>query len=191
METTSSPAPSTPEAPSRRPRRHRGRRGFLAGLVLGALGAGLAGFAVGATMPVAEAAHGVMSAMGHGGCSHDGAPSPEKVKEHAGVFLGFALHRLDATDDQEVRVQEIVGQAIDDVFPLVEAHRANRDELRSILAGPVVDRAAIEALRAEEMALADTLSRTLAVTIADAAEVLTLEQRTELVEDLGRFHHRH
>ena len=62
---------------------------------------------------------------------------------------------------------------------------------RSILSGPTIDRAAIEKLRAEEMALADTLSRTVAAALADSAEVLTPEQRTELLERLGRFHHRH
>jgi Spy/CpxP family protein refolding chaperone len=168
----------------------RRRRGFVAGLLLGALAAGLVGFAVGATMPAAEAALGV---IGHGGFGpdHDGPPTPEEAKEHAEFFVGFALHRLDATDDQEQRVQDIVNGAIDQLYPVVQQHRANRDEFRGILAGPTIDRTAIEKLRVEELALADTLSRTIASALADSAEVLTVEQRTELVERLERFHHRH
>jgi periplasmic protein CpxP/Spy len=180
--TTPSATPS-PEALST-----RRRRGFLGGIVLGTLGAGLIGFAIGATMPVAEAA---LGAFAHRGFGHDGPPTPEKVKEHAEFFVGFALHRLDATDEQEQKVQGIIDGAIDEVFPVVSEHRANRDELRAILAAPTIDRAALEKLRGEELALADALSKTIADAVADSAEVLTLEQRTELLERLERFHHRH
>ncbi len=166
----------------------RRRRGFLGGLLLGTIGAGLVGFAIGATMPAAEAA---LGAFAHRGFGDDGPPTPEEVKEHAEFFVGFALHRLDATDEQEEKVQSIVDGAIDNAFPVVAEHRANRDELRTILAGPTIDRAAIEKLRGEEVALVDSLSKTLAGAIADSAEVLTLEQRTELIERLARFHHRH
>jgi len=172
------------------PRNVRRRRGFVAGIVLGALGAGVVGFAVGATMPAAEAALGMIAHRGFGS-DHDGPPTPEEAKERAEFFVGFALHRLDATDDQEDRVHKIVNGAIDEVFPVIQEHRANRDEFRGILAGPTIDRAAIEKLRIEELALVDTLSRTIAAALADSAEVLTTEQRTELVERLERFHHRH
>lgn len=164
------------------------RRSFLAGLALGVLGAGLLGFAIGATMPAAEAALGVMA---RGGFGHDGPPSPEEAKEKAEFFVGFALHRLDATPEQEAGVQKIVDGAIDEIFPLVGEHRSNRDRLRSILAAPVIDRAAVEKLRTEEMALVEALSRVVVEALADSAEVLTVEQRTELVRRLERFHHHH
>jgi protein CpxP len=179
---------SIPALPSSDPARHgRRRRGFVAGLVLGALGAGLLGFAIGATTPAANAA---LGAMGRHGFGHDGPPTPEEAREHAEWFVGFALHRLEATPDQEERVQKIVGDAIDDVFPVVTKHHANRDALHEILLAPTIDRAAIEKLRGEEMALADTLSRIVADTVADTAEVLTTGQRTALVEHLARFRHR-
>jgi protein CpxP len=177
--------PSTPGPDATYSRR---RRGFLGGLLLGTLGAGLVGLAIGATMPAAEAALGVMA---HRSFGDDGPPTPEHVKEHAEFFVGFALHRLDATDEQQDKVQSILDGAIDEAFPIVQEHRANKDELRTILAGPTIDRAAIEKLRVEEIALVDSLSKTLAGAIADSAEVLTLEQRTELAERLERFHRRH
>lgn len=183
---TESPFSPTSNEPARAPRRRR--HGFLAGIVLGVIGAGLVGFAVGATMPAAEAALGLFAHRSHG---HGGPPSPEAMKEHAGFFLDFALHRLDATPEQKDQVQDIVGGAIDELAPVVEQHRRNRDELRGLLTGETIDRAAIEALRAQELALADTLSRTLADALADGAEVLTPAQRADLAERLARFHRRH
>lgn len=163
----------------------RRRHGFVAGLVLGVLGAGLVGFAIGATMPVAEAALGAYSHHRHGG----GPATAEAAREHAGFFVGFALHRLDATPEQEDSVKKIVDDAIGELFPVIEEHRANRDELRSIFGAATIDREAIENLRTEELALADTMSRIVASAVADSAEVLSAEQRTELLERLERFRH--
>jgi protein CpxP len=189
--------PSLPNLPDRAPfsspsssgPRERRRRGFLAGIALGALVAGLVGFAIGAATPVANAA---LGALGRHGLGHGAGtpPSPEEIREHAGFFVGFALHRLDATPDQEERVQKIVGSAIDELFPVVTRHRANRDALHEILVAPAIDREAIEKLRAQEMELADSLSRVLATAIGDAADVLSSEQRSTLVEHLQRFRHR-
>lgn len=166
--------------------RRRGRHGFLSGLLLGALGAGLVGYAIGATMPVAEAAIGAFAH--HGGDRH---PTLEQAQDKAEFFVGFALHRLDATPDQEVRVQELVGQAIEEFYPVMENHRAKREEFRQILGAPSVDRAAIETLRVEEIALVEDLSRALTSLIADTADVLTVEQRQELLERMDRFRHDH
>src|SRR5204862_81180 len=119
----------------------------------------------------------------------DGPPTIEDAKDHAEFFIGFALHRLDATTDQEQRVQKIVDGAIEDLFPVVERHRSDREQLRTLLSGPSIDRTAIEKIRVEEVGLVDTMSRTIASSLADAAEVLNADQRKELAERLERFHH--
>jgi periplasmic protein CpxP/Spy len=167
---------------------HRRRHGFVAGLLLGVLGAGLIGFAIGATMPVAEAALGALS-RGRLGSGPGGPPTIEEARDHAEFFAAFALHRLDATPDQQQRVQKIIDGTVDSAFPIVEKHRTQRDQLHAILEAPTIDRAAIERLRVEEVGLADNLSRVLATAIGDAAEVLTTEQRAELVQHLERFRH--
>jgi Spy/CpxP family protein refolding chaperone len=166
----------------------RRRRGFLAGLLLGVVGAGLIGFGIGAAMPVADAAMGRMArrGMGHG---PDGPPSVEDMKDHAEFFVGFALHRLDATPDQEAQVQKTIDGAIEQLYPIVEKHRANRDELHSVLKAATIDRAAIEKLRVEEVALADSFSKVIASAIGDTAEALTAEQRAELMDRLESFRH--
>jgi periplasmic protein CpxP/Spy len=165
----------------------RRRRGFMAGLVFGILGAGLVGFAIGATMPVAEAA---FEAFGpHGAGNHDGPPSLDDARDHAAFVVAFALHHLDASGEQQDKVKVIVDDAVGELFPIVEKHRANRDQLHAVLGAPTIDRAAIETLRVEEMALAESLSKTLAAVVADTAEALTAEQRAELLRHLERFRH--
>ncbi len=166
----------------------RSRHGFVGGLILGILGAGLVGFAIGATMPAAEAALGVLAHRGFAD-RPDGPPTIEEARDHAEFFVSFALHRLDATPDQQERVQKIVDGAVDDLFPVIEKHRANREALHGVLSGATVDRAAIEKLRVEEVTLADNLSRVVATAIGDSAEVLSSEQRAELIEHLERFRH--
>ena len=67
-----------------------------------------------------------------------------------------------------------------------------------LLTQPTVDRSAIEALRAEQLSLADAASKRFAQALGDAAEVLTPEQRrkiddrlTELRERRGFWHRWH
>ena len=68
-----------------------------------------------------------------------------------------------------------------------EKAQSARQRGRELLTQPTVDRAAIEALRAEQMALADAASKRFAQALGDAAEVLTPEQRRKLDDALERM----
>jgi Spy/CpxP family protein refolding chaperone len=50
------------------------------------------------------------------------------------------------------------------------------------LTAPTIDRTAIERLRAEQIALADTASKRIAQALADATEVLNPEQRRKIAD---------
>ncbi|HEY2776189.1 MAG TPA: Spy/CpxP family protein refolding chaperone [Candidatus Binatia bacterium] len=163
------------------------RRGFAAGVVLGILGAGLIGFAIGATMPAAEAAFGALAGPRSGG---DGPVSAEDARDRADFVVSFALRHLDASTGQQEKVQKIVDGAVSDLFPVVERHRAAREELRSVLSAASIDRTAIENIRTQEISLADNMSKIVASAIADSADVLTPAQRSELLERLDRFRRR-
>ena len=164
--------------PNPRPLRLYGVAGMaaLVGVVLGALIAGSA----------AVYAHGGMrawSGMHHGGMNH-----AEHIKERAADKVQWVLGRVDATDEQEAAVIELVGKAIDDMAPLVEQHRQNRSSIVELLASDTIDTEALERLRKAELALLDTGSQVLSRTVADAADVLSAEQRKELYEAVKRFH---
>jgi Spy/CpxP family protein refolding chaperone len=123
----------------------------------------------------------------HGHHDPGGLHDPERFGEHAALFLRV----VDATEEQQARVREIATAAVQDLVSLGASHHANREALADVLGAATIDRSALEALRSEEIALADRASRRIAAALADAAEVLTPEQRAELVELAERFGPRH
>jgi Spy/CpxP family protein refolding chaperone len=123
---------------------------------------------------------------GHG--HQGGPPDPEEVRAHVDFFTERMLRKVDATDEQTARVKAILHTSVDELLVIGESHRAQREQLREILAAPEVDREALEALRASGIEIADAASQLLTRTLADAAEVLSVEQRTELLEQHGHDH---
>ena len=110
------------------------------------------------------------------------------------LMRGFMEYRLDqmlteagASDDQKDKVKTIVTTTIDDVRPNREARKAMRDEIIKLIEAPTIDRNAIEALRAKQMSQFEERSKAIAKAVADAAEVLTPEQRKKLVEEMKDF----
>jgi Spy/CpxP family protein refolding chaperone len=85
-------------------------------------------------------------------------------------------------------VNVIVAGTVDDLFRLKESHQQNKTAFHAALAGPAIDRAALEEIRKSEMGLADEASRRLVQALADVSDVLTPAQRQALAE---RMHHRH
>src|SRR5262249_23201156 len=124
---------------------------------------------------------------GHGRFGLD-SMSPEAAREHLQVAAKWALRDIDATPEQQEKVNAIVGGAVDDLFALRERHQANRAAFHEELTAAKIDRAALEETRKAEIALADEASRRLVQAVADLSEVLTPEQRQALVEKLHRHH---
>lgn len=63
-------------------------------------------------------------------------------------------------------------------------------QLRAILVAPTIDRAKLESLRVGQLRTRNLISKRLADAVADAADVLTPAQRSQLVEVMDR-HGRH
>jgi Spy/CpxP family protein refolding chaperone len=110
---------------------------------------------------------------------HHGWPPPVDMVERRADGL---LRIVDATPDQKARVHEIIEATIKDIAPLHPGFGEVREQARSILAAPQIDRNALETLRANHLAEMDQLSKRITQAIADVAEVLTPQQRQKLAE---------
>ena len=162
------------------------RRFWLAG------GAVLAGLVLLAAVAPRASAYRAMAGCGFGHGRHAfGAQvlkDPEAAKQHVGMAVEWALRGVDATEDQKQKARQIADRLIDELAPEFEAHREHHQALVRELAKPQIDRDALEKLRQQEIALADAASRQAVTAIADLGEVLTPEQRSELVAFVHRFH---
>jgi Spy/CpxP family protein refolding chaperone len=107
---------------------------------------------------------------------------------HIDHMLKHLYVELDATDAQKARIDPLVRQAMQDLKPLhAQLHDAHAAALKT-LTEPAMDRAAMEAARAQALQLADQASKRLVQLIADVGDVLTPAQRQKLADHLAKLH---
>jgi Spy/CpxP family protein refolding chaperone len=116
-----------------------------------------------------------------------GPLDPAQAEERIDRVMRHVAIELDATPEQQDKLRTIAKGAVKDLLPMREKAHAARDRARTLLTQPNVDRAAIEAFRVEQMALAEEASKRFAQALGDAAEVLTPAQRRD-VDSLLQWH---
>jgi periplasmic protein CpxP/Spy len=178
---THSASPS-PDAPDQPPRRRRGRTALFAVLIAAASGL------TGATAANAFDGYGPGGWRGPGPWHGRGFMmrpfDPAQAAERADHMVRHLAVEVDATAEQEQKLRAVVKGLVKDVLPMREHAETARARARNLLTQPKIDRAAIEAFRTEQMALADKFTTRVAQALADAAEILTPEQRRKLAEML-------
>lgn len=109
---------------------------------------------------------------------------PEEMARRLDWRIGRLIKDAGGTPQQKDRLVAIATAALAELRPLREQSRAARRRGLELLAAPSVDRNGLEQLRVTQMQLADAKSRRMLLAMADAADVLTPEQRAKVAERL-------
>jgi Spy/CpxP family protein refolding chaperone len=125
------------------------------------------------------------SAQAHGWGRH-GRMDPEAMKHRMERRVSRLVEHVGGTPQQRDRILAIATAALAELQPMREQGLAARRRGMDLLAAPAIDRTALEQVRAAQMQAADARSRRLVQAMADAAEVLTPEQRARAVEQMKR-----
>lgn len=128
---------------------------------------------------------GAAGAQAHGWRRHgglDGDHAARRIERR----IDRMIRHVSGTAQQKERLVAIATAALADLRPLRDQRRAARLRGLDLLAAPAIDRAALEQARVAQMQAADAASRRVAQAMADAAEVLTPEQRARAVERAKR-----
>ncbi len=123
------------------------------------------------------------NAQAHG-WGRDGRGDPEAMKRRMERRISRLVEYVGGTAQQQERIVAIATAALTELQPLREQSRAARRRGIELLATPVIDRRALEQVRVTQMQAADARSRRMVQAMADAAEVLSPEQRAKAAERL-------
>lgn len=119
-----------------------------------------------------------------------GETDPAAMQRRAEGMVRMWLADVDVSEAQQKRIAEIMSTTMRELAPLREKHREGRQQAIAALAKPQVDRNALEAIRAQQLALADQMSRRMTQSMVEVAEVLTPEQRAKVAERMQARHER-
>lgn len=109
-----------------------------------------------------------------------GDPSPEQMAGFAEKRIDRLIKSVDGTPEQKTKLTQLAQSAMADMKPLREQHMDARKKGMALLAAASIDRNALEQLRTQQISLADSMSKRMLQHMADAAEVLTPDQRSKL-----------
>jgi protein CpxP len=180
---------NSPPSPEERSQTGRSPRLLLTLIVV--LAAGLTGAFVSQAVGQGDGfGHGPWGGGWHHGGFMGGPDDSASIEEHADRAVRHLAIEIDATAEQQDKLRAIVTAAVKDLQPLHDQARAAHQRAHDLLTQPTIDRAQLEKARSEQIALWDAASKRITQAIADAAEVLTPEQRQKLGKLMshGRHH---
>ena len=107
--------------------------------------------------------------------------SPEDHRAMAEQRLAFALEAVDAAEEQAAEIDAILAEAWAQGETFRAEHEAKHEEVKDLLSAETLDREALEAMRVEGVDRFDEVSQVFVQVLADIGDVLTVEQRQELI----------
>ncbi len=122
-----------------------------------------------------------------GGGSHFGSMSEAEREKHITRMVKHLAVEIDASAEQQTTLVALIKSVATEMMPMKEKMQQSREMAIKLLTAPTIDREAIEAMRVAKLAEADSVSKTLAAAVADAAEILTPEQRKTVAERIESF----
>ena len=105
------------------------------------------------------------------------AVDPAKLQQRVEKRVDKALSSTDATAEQKKKVADILQAAFKDLRLLRDKRIENRKTMEAALQAPTIDPARIEAIRAEQMKVADEASKRFTKALEDAGNALSAGQR--------------
>jgi Spy/CpxP family protein refolding chaperone len=114
--------------------------------------------------------------------SMHGPMSQARIEDRADRMVRHMAVEADATPEQVEKLRGVMRAAVKDILPVREKAQSAREQARALLTQQTINRAELEKLRAEQIATADAVSKRFVQALADAADVLTPEQRKKLNE---------
>ena len=111
-----------------------------------------------------------------------GPIDPERAAKHAERRAKHFAIEVDATPEQTQKLVDISKSLVADVLPIRKKIRQARKDAIALFTSENIDRTAIEQLRTQQLAEFDAVSKRVSTALADAAEVLTGEQRQKVNE---------
>ncbi|MDH4182608.1 MAG: periplasmic heavy metal sensor [Nitrospinota bacterium] len=125
---------------------------------------------------------------GHGPWGHHQAMTEDDLKDFSEFVVKRFSRRVDATDDQRAAIKKAVDANIPKILELRDKKTALHERLIAALEEEKVDKAKLEAAREDGLELARETTGLLVDTAADVANILTPQQRKELVGEIRQRH---
>lgn len=120
----------------------------------------------------------------HGGGMGGGMGGPMMMG--GGQHIEHMLDAVNATADQRAQIKQITDAARADVKTVHQGGRALHEQMMQLFTQPTVDARAAEALRQQQLAIHDQVSKRMLQAMIDISRVLTPEQRQQLASRLAQ-----
>jgi len=122
-----------------------------------------------------------LNASAFGGRGHGHGGNPERMMERMQDKVSWMLSSVEATPQQKSQVESIVSETVERMRSFRQDRREGRREFMAELLRSEINRDSLEQLRQRHLASMDQMSTVLVDGAVRAAEVLTPEQREELL----------